>query len=76
MIGYGQLCMEAALQCIRERMDDIDVDADEIDAKVSYSRATKGPSIYLFHVHGSYHTGYMYVCWCFPPYDDRCWTPL
>jgi hypothetical protein len=28
--------MEAALQCIREKMGDIDVDADEIDTKVGH----------------------------------------
>ncbi|CAM9576136.1 unnamed protein product [Chrysoparadoxa australica] len=30
----SQLCMEAALQCIREKMDVIDVDADSIPAEV------------------------------------------
>lgn len=30
----AQLCTEAALQCIREKMDLIDIDADEIDQEV------------------------------------------
>jgi len=30
----AQLCTEAALQCIREKMDLIDIDADTIDAEI------------------------------------------
>lgn len=35
----AQLCMESALQCIREKMDVIDLDDDEIDAEVLDSLA-------------------------------------
>lgn len=35
----AQLCSEAALQCIREKMDLIDIDADTIDAQVLESMA-------------------------------------
>lgn len=38
-----QLCMEAALECIRSKMGDIDVDADEIDAKVSKQQKLPPP---------------------------------
>lgn len=35
----AQLCMESALQCIREKMDVIDLDDDEIDAEILDSLA-------------------------------------
>jgi transitional endoplasmic reticulum ATPase len=35
----AQLCSEAALQCIREQMDIIDIDDDEIDAEILASMA-------------------------------------
>jgi SpoVK/Ycf46/Vps4 family AAA+-type ATPase len=43
------LCTEAALQCIREKMDVIDLEDDEIDAEVLNSMSVTQVWFLLFH---------------------------